>query len=70
MGHVTERCGKHYRLSRQTLHHMAYSPGAVLVWDRDEENDRVRYPCGGFVFVPDQDGFIGKQVSPVIDLTH
>ena len=49
---------------------MAYSPGAVLVWDRDEENDRVRYPCGGFVFVPDQDGFIGKQVSPVIDLTH
>ena len=64
MGHVTERAGKNFMLSRQTLHHMAYTPGAVLAFDRDEVEDRIRYPHGGLVFVPDEERIKGTQVSP------
>jgi hypothetical protein len=69
MGHVTQRAGKHFKLSRQTLHHMAFTRGAVLAFDRDEVKDRVRYPHGGLVFVPDEEALEGMQVSPTFKYT-
>jgi hypothetical protein len=46
---------------------MAFSPKPVLVFDRDEDRNKLRYPCGGFVFVPDENGAEGMQVSPVLN---
>ena len=59
MGHVAQRPGKWFMVSRQTMYHMAFSHRPVLVFDRDENEDRLRYPCGGFVFVPDENGTEG-----------
>ena len=64
MGHVTERPGKYFMLSRQTLYHMAYTPGAVLAWiERKNAMNYIRYPCGGLVFVPD-DAREGMHILP------
>lgn len=64
MGHVTEQPGKYFMLSRQTLWHMAYTPGAVLAWiERKNAKNYIRYPCGGLVFVPD-DEREGMHISP------
>jgi len=64
MGHVTERPGKYFMLSRQTLYHMAHTPGAVLAWiERKHAKNYLRYPFGGLVFVPDEHGYDGMYAS-------
>ena len=72
MGHVTERPGKYFMLSRQTLYHMANTPGAVLAWiERKNAKNYLRYPCGGLVFVPDENEYDGMQViSLFLGLIH
>lgn len=46
MGHFSGQFEKHFSLSRQSLFHGAFSPGAVVL------NENIGFVCGGFVALP------------------